>query len=446
MTDSSSSSRSSSSLCGGQVGRPQPDSLSGAIFALEGVKGTTVLLNGPTGCKYYHGALSDSQTIRQDEFDPLNYPLTWYFGQPRVPCTYLDNGDYVYGSEQKLEDALAYFRDAPQTGLLCIVNSPGAALIGDDLAGIARRMLDGKPFVVMETPGFSAGMCAGHELAACALVDQLIPRDAASPAVEPQRVNVLGLSLYQRNYTGDVLAIRHLLESMELSVGCMLCCSGSVDDVRELPRAALNVVIHPELGMETAHHLQERFGTPYIALGGAPIGFAATEQFAHTVAQAAGGNAQPVLDECRKARKLAYPHISRLNSLTGLPKGVTFAAEGMHSELAALTRFLVEYLALVPVSLVPLHEQADGSRATLEDLLDDLGFADVLGRPAVEAAPELFFGSGDTIARLRLAGLEFSGMETALPTLGYVDVLPKTLLGARGALQLVEAVLNGLLL
>ncbi|MBO4353080.1 MAG: hypothetical protein J5818_06265 [Eggerthellaceae bacterium] len=69
----------------------------------------------------------------------------------------------------------------------------------------------------------------------------------------------------------------------------------------------------------------------------------------------------------------------------------------------------------------------------------------MLGYPVIDAAPELFFGTGDTIARLRLAGVEFSGIEMALPTLGYIDVLPKTYLGARGALQLIEAVLNGLL-
>ena len=426
--------------------RPEPDSLSGVVFALEGIADATVLLNGPTGCKYYHGAMSDSQTIRQYEFDPLNYPLTWYFGQPRVPSTYLDNGDYVYGSERKLEEALAYFASAPQTGFLCIVNSPGAALIGDDLEGITRRHLGERPFLTVETPGFSAGMCAGHERAACLVVDRLIPEGTPLPDVEPLRVNVLGMSLYQRYFTGDVTEIRNLLESMGLYVGCMLCAGGSTSEIREIPRAALNVVIHPELGLETAKHLQERFGTPYYVCNGAPVGFSATEQFARDIARYAGGDSQPVLDQSREARKRAYSYISRLNSLTGLPKGVTFGAEGTYSQLLALTSFLVNYLALVPVSLTPTYVQADCCKEQLEALLDELSCSDALGRPAVQAAPELFFGTGDTIARLRLASLEFSGVETALPTLGYLDVVPKTFLGAHGALHLIECVLNGLML
>ena len=62
-----------------------PDSLSGIIFALEGISRTAVLLNGPTGCKFYHSSVADNQTIKQFEFDPLNYPDKWYFGQPRLP-------------------------------------------------------------------------------------------------------------------------------------------------------------------------------------------------------------------------------------------------------------------------------------------------------------------------------------------------------------------------
>jgi len=435
----------------GEVFHPpiEPDSLSGVIFALEGVEGATVLLNGPTGCKYYHASISDSQTFRQFEFDPLNYPLTWYFGQPRVPCTYLDNSDYVFGSERKLTEALEYFGTAPETGMLFIVNSPGAALIGDDLEGIARRALGERPFLSIETPGYSEGMCAGFEKTACTLVDYLVPEprtssaDAAS-AIE-RTVNVLGLSLYQRHYAGDVIAIRRMLESMGLTVNCLLCAGSTLDEIRRMPAAALNIVIHPELGLKTARHLEERFGTPFFACDGLPIGFNAVERFARDVAQRTGCDPKPLLDECRDARKRAFSHISRLNSLTGLPTGVPFAVEGTYAELAAYTEFLLEYLAMVPVALIPAFPQADCARPRLERLLEDAGFSEALGRDPVQAAPELFFGSGTQIARLRLANLRFSGVETMLPSLGYLDVVPKTHLGPTGALYLVEAVLNGLI-
>jgi len=446
----------------GTAMRIEPDSLQGVVFACEGVEGATVLLNGPTGCKYYHSSISDTQTFRKTEFDPLGVPMNWYFGQQRVPCTYLDNSDYVYGSERKLTEALEYFRDAPGIELLCIVNSPGAALIGDDLVGIAGRTLGERPFMTIETPGFSEGMCAGHEHAAITLVDHLLPDGASTEknAADARRVNVLGLSLYQRHYMGDVAEIRRMLESMGLEVGCMLCAGSTVDEIRALPQAALNIVVNPEFGLQTARHLQERFSTPYYVCDPVPIGFEATERMAREVGDLVDGKPDALLDECREARKRAFSYISRLNSITGLPTGVPFAAEGTYSQLQAYVDFFVRYLALVPVSLVPTFPQADCARKAVESLLDELGFPEALGRDpidgyALEASeqgesadftqPELFFGSGATIARMRLANMRFSGVETMLPTLGYLDVVPKTHYGPRGALQLIESVLNGLL-
>ena len=35
-----------------------PDSITGMIFAAEGIKNAIVLLNGPMGCKFYHSTTS----------------------------------------------------------------------------------------------------------------------------------------------------------------------------------------------------------------------------------------------------------------------------------------------------------------------------------------------------------------------------------------------------
>ena len=35
-----------------------PDSITGMIFAMEGIRNAIVLLNGPMGCKFYHSTTS----------------------------------------------------------------------------------------------------------------------------------------------------------------------------------------------------------------------------------------------------------------------------------------------------------------------------------------------------------------------------------------------------
>ena len=46
---------------------------------------------------------------------------------------------------------------------------------------------------------------------------------------------------------------------------------------------------------------------------------------------------------------------------------------------------------------------------------------------------------------LRAKGKSFSGVEIALPSLGYIDVIEKSHLGMGGGLLLCEQILNGML-
>lgn len=57
---------------------------------------------------------------------------------------------------------------------------------------------------------------------------------------------------------------------------------------------------------------------------------------------------------------------------------------------------------------------------------------------------ELVFADGNIIAKLKALHRDFSGIEIALPSLGYTDVIPKTHLGPAGGLLLCEQIINGL--
>lgn len=420
-----------------------PDSLSGIIFALEGVSGSAVLLNGPTGCKFYHSATSDYQMIRQLEFDPLNYPEQWYFGQPRVPCTYLDSSDYIYGSREKLIEALNYIKNNVRHDLLAIVNSPGAALIGDDLVGIAHSVLGEKTVITIETPGFSSDVCSGFESGTLALLHTLKP-----PKLEPRpkTVNLLGMSIYQKYYAGNLIELRRLLKLCGITVNCALCAGASVEGIKKISSAALNIAVCPEYGFIAAEYLKKLYGTPYYVCDGPPIGFSATEAFVRDICDALGGDSMPVIEDSERARADAYVHISRVNSLVGLPKGARVSAEGTYSDLYAYFKFFTEYLGMLPEAAAVVCPRADFSKLKLESLMRSYGLDDVPARDIYEAQNELVFASGATIAKLRNAGRRFVGIENALPSLGYLDVIPKTHYGVKGALLLVEQVLNGLLL
>ena len=60
-----------------------PDSITGLILGFEGIRNSLVILNGPTGCKFFHSITAENQSVRKDDYDPLNYPDEWFFGQRR---------------------------------------------------------------------------------------------------------------------------------------------------------------------------------------------------------------------------------------------------------------------------------------------------------------------------------------------------------------------------
>ncbi|MCQ2501887.1 MAG: hypothetical protein MJ117_11155, partial [Lachnospiraceae bacterium] len=160
------------------------DSLTGILFGVEGIRNSLVLLNGPMGCKFYHSTTSQFLMDRPPLYLPVseggrkvevnyNYMNDWFFRQSRVPCTYLDHYDYVYGTAEKLEEGLTYIRNHVDFDLLTIVNSPGASLIGDNLKELAGKVLSDRRTVHIESPGYSESFSAGYEKAALEVLKQL---------------------------------------------------------------------------------------------------------------------------------------------------------------------------------------------------------------------------------------------------------------------------------
>lgn len=421
-----------------------PDSLSGLVFGFEGIKNTVVLMNGPTGCKFYHSATSDNQALRQEEFDPLNYPELWYFGQPRIPCTYLDKRDYVYGSKDKLIEAITFLKKNLSFDLLVILNSPGAALIGDDIASIAKEQITHIPVITVETPGYSKNIWDGYDEACCHLIKNLSSQTGREHT-KKKKVNILGLSIFHKYYQGDKAELKHLLELCNIEVNCFLCCDCSLEEIQHLGDADLNIVLHPAYGEKAAELLKERFGTPYFVTNGLPVGYSAMEEFIHSICTILKTDNQRFIEESEKARARSYIYLSRVNSLTGLPKGVKFAVHGTSAECLGYTRFLIRYFGMYADSISVLDDKSSKEYENLVSLLYSYGMEKALEKDILSTSATMVFADGNIIAKLKARHLEFSGIEIGLPSLGYIDVIPKTHLGVSGGLLITEEIINGLM-
>lgn len=417
-----------------------PDSLTGALLAIEGIKDAAVILNGPTGCKLYHSAVSYAQMPAQANYDPLSYPEEFYFGQPRIPCTYVDGYDYVYGCSDKLTRLLKDIKGR-NYNLLAVVNSPGAALIGDDLDRLMKEELGDISYFSMESTGFSGEFQHGFHNAMIKVLSLMLGK---RKDVIPKTVNLLGISIYNKYYEGNIEEIKRLLKLCGIDVISNICAGETTENIKNAIKAEYNIVIYPEYGLDLAKWMEEKYNIPYICVEeGLPIGFEATENLINNVCEKLNGNKESFMEESEKARGRSYLYLSRVTSFIGLPKGATFSIKAEASTAYGLTKWLCSYLGMIPVSIEIIAGKENIFYEKLRDFLKDIGYTKALNRLIHENTGNIVFCDGNTILQLRGDNKNFTGVEISLPSLGYVHVVPKSIFGISGTLMLIEHILNG---
>jgi len=413
-----------------------PDAMTGAILAMEGIRDSLTILNGPTGCKYFHASISDSQYPRSDSIDPLGRSGPFFFGQPRVPTTYLESDDYIFGSSAKVEQILAKLGGF--NGLTSIVNSPAASLLAEDL----NRLIKNDRTIFIESTGFSDTIYDGFQRAIIQLLERFSDRDVECG--DTKSVNLIGISIYHKHWQGNIEEICSLLSLMGIRVNSVISAGTAFRDMVDVRRAAANIVVHEEYGIDIARWLESELSMPYInPSSGSPLGFDSIESFILEVADSLGVDPSPALESVRKARKHCFRVISRYNSLSGLPKGATFAIHAEPSLALPLVHLLHDYLGMIPIRVSLTTERDLLTRRNLEGHLRERGFKDSL-TALEEAYPDVLFSDGNTISKHKLINPLVEGIEVSLPSHGFADVLPKAILGIRGTYILLEKVLNGI--
>jgi nitrogenase molybdenum-iron protein alpha/beta subunit len=386
----------------------------------------------------------------------LEFTEGFYFGQSRIPSTYLDSEDYIFGGGDKIAKIL---RAAVQkgAGLIAVINSPGAALIGDDLRRFLAEEVRGIPSFAMENSGFSGSFASGYQKAIICALNAVKRRENSTGSfttgaskttaskTKKHLINLLGLCIYQKYCAQNRAALERLLDLCGIEVIAAPGAGDTAAALAGIDRAELNVAVYPEYSLEIAEKLKCGYGTPYIfSEEGPPIGFDATEAFIRSICRELNADPQKALEEIERARARAYLYLSRFSSLLGLPRGTLFSVKAEASTAYATTKWLCGYLGMIPASVSVLPSGDPRFIRKLETFLAEIRYQEALKAPIVETPTHILLADGNTIVELKLFGQRFCGIEIALPSLGYIDITEKTLFGGEGALFLLEQILNGL--
>ncbi|MEL7023110.1 MAG: ferredoxin:protochlorophyllide reductase (ATP-dependent) subunit B [Pseudomonadota bacterium] len=275
-----------------------------------------------------------------------------------------------------------------------------AELIQDDPGGLAEGMGLPVPVIPLELPSYQrkenwAAAETFYHLARglagnAAKAFRENPETARSRDGRRPRCNILGPTALGFRHRDDLVEVCSILQRLGVDVNVIAPLDASASDLTRLGEADFNVVMYPETGLTTASWLKRAFRQPMTTI--VPIGVNATSAFIREVAELAGVDPEPALQDGR-SRLPWYSRSVDSTYLTG--KRVFIFADATHALAAA--RVAKEELGFEVVGLGTYsREFAREVRAHAESLgLEALITDDYLEveRAVSEVEPELVLGT-----------------------------------------------------
>lgn len=410
--------------------------LHGALQVFEAIEGAVPVIHSTSGCgvQHYLGV-----TRLSGGNDP--------FGSPPVSSSNIGEKHVVFGGGSRLREQLKNTVKVVQGDLYAIVTGCSTEMVGDDIPAMAKEGREQDwPVVYTNTPGFRGDVHQGYHLAVRALLEQLPDIWKNAEDAPAGLVNIWGIIPSQDPFwRGNLQELGRLLEGIGLVPNLLLGAEQGVGAWLRVPGAALNLVLS-HWGEQPARLLEERYGTPFIALDGSPVGSAAgalLTRITERLGLDAGRTAAFVgREDARLQRQFA--RLADTYYRTGFQRD--FALIGESAQVAGIGEFLGGSLGLLPRTLVVTDNPPDAVRealgARLQAILPGYGTTVLFSEDHAEIAAALAQSGagvvlGSSLEQQGAAGLGVPFLPVSFPLADRI-VLERGYAGYRGATALLE--------
>ena len=238
----------------------EPDGITGAVAAIQGIRDVRLLLHGQNGCR--KGLL----------------PLERCMPGDGIPYTDVSPADYYGGTAPKLERSLDALSGE---GLVAVLETPALTLIGDDVEGMARSR---EGCIRLDTDSLGNDIGTGFDSAIVSVLDHLAPE--RSETIE-NGVNILGLSVAHKDWRAVRMEMGHLLKSAGLRLVSVVGAGCTLGELRDSVRSGFNIVVDPEFCSRTVG-FYEAMGVETVGIGCQPVGFDRVDDLYRAVSEATG--------------------------------------------------------------------------------------------------------------------------------------------------------------
>ena len=325
--------------------------LGGAIGAIRAMRRTIGIVHGSAGC---------GQNLYMAANAGGGYLGGGYCGGNALPSTNVVERDVVFGGEGRLREQIKSTLEIIDGDLFVVVTGCMVDMIGDDTIAVVSEFAGAeKPVIAVPTPSFKGNAFTGYELLLKGLIKKYIPRSAEK---EPLSVNVLGIVPVQDVFwKGNLREIKRLLEKLGLGVNTFFGEGETLENFKRAGRAALNIVVSNNAGIESAKYFEEVHGIPYVVTP-FPIGAIAGENFLKTVGNVMNIDPLRITKIIDGEKAVYYDYLERISDIYNDIDLQRYAVVAGDSNYApALTRFLSDELGWLP-ELTVVTDQLDENR------------------------------------------------------------------------------------
>jgi len=419
----------------------------GALYSVSSIPGVMPIANCGPGC-------ADKQYTSLAFYN--GFQGGGYSGGAVSPSTNAGENEVVFGGENRLRELIKASLKIMDADLFVVLTGCIGEIVGDDVGSVVGEFQKkGVPIVYAETGGFKGNNFVGHELVTKAIIDQYVGEYDGEK--EKGLVNVWSLLPYQNTFwRGDLTEIKRVLEGAGLKVNILFGPEAKgVSEWKNIPKAQFNLVLSPWLGLDTAKHLEKKYGQPFLHITTIPIGANETSEFLRKVVDFAGIDKQKSEEFIKDEEKNYYYYLEHFSDFYaeywwGLP--AKYAVVGDSAYNLALNKFLVNQLGLIPAKQIITENPPEQYREAIareyknlaEDVSTEVDFAEdgyIIGQLLKQTdfghKPPIIFGT--TWERDTAKELKGAIVEVGFPA-SYEVVLSRSYIGYRGALNLLEKI------
>lgn len=412
------------------------DGFTGAVLAVESFKDVRAVLHGPGGCRSYMTSLSRQCYPRMRPGDYKECQGAYFFGQHRVPCTFLDEDDYINGAMAKIEESIPIICDMDGKAAV-FIKSPGASLIGDNITDAIGRSGYSNKAMAIEESLISEPFSSSYDKT---IKEILVWKSPEKEDVIPNSVNLLGLPITFNDWQDSLKELEEFLNSIGLNLISSPGAGCSMNELTNSVNAEFNIVVCPEYGSETARYYEKMYKIPYIMCDtGAPVGFDNIENWIRKIAIFSKKDPTAAVEIIDGYRWRAYKKIKG-SLFSQKAKCKTFAITSDSSVALPLVKWLYEFLCMIPESIILDPGANENMVKELRVFLKEIKMEDVIGRDIDEINPDYVFSDGQTAETLQFLEICGKGIDIGAPSLGRINFIPRPILGLSGAMYFLDEI------